>query len=133
MSRTTVEHHHLDGVQFLPRPVQRPRVPIWSAAALPARAGVRRAARWDGVAPLYSDGADVRPVTPEELSGIVAEIAALRDDDAFEVVVWTVATDAAERAAYTDAGATWLIDGPAPGAGWLDDAMDIATAGPPRD
>ena len=32
-----------------------------------------------------------------------------------------------------DAGATWLIDGPAPGAGWLDDAMDIATAGPPRD
>ena len=127
------QHHHVDGVQFVPRPVQRPRVPIWSAAALPARAGVRRAARWDGVAPLHSVGADVRPVTPEELSGIVADMTALRGDDAFEVVAWTVATEAAERAAYAEAGATWLIDGPAPGAGWLDDAMDIATAGPPRD
>jgi alkanesulfonate monooxygenase SsuD/methylene tetrahydromethanopterin reductase-like flavin-dependent oxidoreductase (luciferase family) len=127
------EHHHVDGVQFLPRPVQRPRVPIWSAAALPARAGVRRAARWDGVAPIYSAGAELRPVTTEELSAIVAEIAQVRGDDPFDVVVWTVATDAAERASYADAGATWLIDGPAPGAGWLDDAMDIATGGPPRD
>ena len=44
----------IDGVRFRPRPIQRPRIPIWCAASLPSRAGVRRGARWDGVAPMYS-------------------------------------------------------------------------------
>ena len=30
--------HHLDGVRFAPVPVQRPRVPVWSACSLPSRA-----------------------------------------------------------------------------------------------
>ena len=51
------DFHRLDGVRFLPRPVQQPRVPIWSAASLPARAGIRRAARWDGVALRRQGGA----------------------------------------------------------------------------
>src|SRR5687768_12767570 len=41
--------HHLAGVRFAPLPMQQPRVPVWSACSLPARAGVRRAARWDGI------------------------------------------------------------------------------------
>lgn len=124
--------HRLDGVRFLPRPVQRPRVPIWSAAALPARAGIRRAARWDGVVPIFSDGDELRPVTPDELSQIVAEIdQRRRGGDPFDVVVWVISPDAERRAAYEQAGATWLIDGPAPGADWLDDAIAIAIEGPP--
>ena len=37
-------HHHVHGATFLPTPRQRPRVPIWSGASLPARAatGPRR-------------------------------------------------------------------------------------------
>lgn len=129
--------HRVDGVRFLPRPVQRPRVPIWSAASLPARAGVRRAARWDGVAPIHSDGDDLRPVTPEELAGVVAEIGEHRErrgtgGQPFDVVVWAVAPDAAGRRAYEEAGATWLVEGPAPGPDWLDDAAAIAAAGPNR-
>ena len=131
-----VEHsghaHHLHGVRFRPTPVQRPRVPIWVAAALPARAGVRRAARWDGVAPLFSQGDELRPVSPDEVKSIVEDIRELRGDlDAFDVVVWEVALEASLRAAYVEAGATWLIEGPAPGADWLDDAMLMATEGPP--
>jgi len=126
--------YHLDGVRFLPRPVQQPRVPIWSACSLPALAGVRRAAGWDGAVPIYSTAAELRPVTPEEVAAAVADIAAIRETlDDFEVVVWAVAPDAAQRAAYADAGATWLIEGPAPGDDWLDDAMAIATTNPPRD
>lgn len=135
-SGETVRHagelHHVENVRFLPRPVQRPRVPIWSAASLPARAGIRRAGRWDGVAPVFSDGEDFRPVTPDELAAIVGEIGRRREGgDRFDVVVWVVAPDAERRAAYEQAGATWLIDGPAPGADWLDDAIAIATEGPP--
>ena len=73
-------------------------------------------------------------MTPDELAGIVAEIDRRRDrGDRFDVVVWVVAPDDERRAAYEQAGATWLIDGPAPGADWLDDATAVATEGPPAD
>jgi alkanesulfonate monooxygenase SsuD/methylene tetrahydromethanopterin reductase-like flavin-dependent oxidoreductase (luciferase family) len=124
--------HHIHGVRFLPRPVQAPRVPIWVAASLPARAGVRRAARWEGVAPLFAHGDEFRPVTPEEVAGIVDEIGRRREDGGrFDVVVWAVAPDAVRRREYERAGATWLIEGPAPDPDWLADAMAIASAGPP--
>jgi hypothetical protein len=81
---------------------------------------------------MYFDGEELRPVTPDELAGTVAEIDQRRDrGDHFDVVVWVIAPDAERRTAYERAGATWLIDGPAPGADWLDDAMAIATEGPP--
>jgi len=124
--------YEVSRARFLPRPVQQPRVPVWSAAALPARAGVQRAARWDGVAPIFSDGHDFRPVTPAEVADIVDEIADRRAASTpFDVVVWAVAPDAELRGAYERAGATWLIEGPAPGPDWLDDAMEIAGTRPP--
>jgi alkanesulfonate monooxygenase SsuD/methylene tetrahydromethanopterin reductase-like flavin-dependent oxidoreductase (luciferase family) len=124
--------HEIDDARFLPRPVQQPRVPVWSAAALPARAGVRRAARWDGVAPIFADGEDLRPVDPSEVASIVDEITDRRAAGTpFDVVVWAIAPDAELRREYEQAGATWLIEGPAPGSAWLDDAMEIAGGGPP--
>jgi len=128
----TGPRHRLRDVTFLPRPVQRPRVPIWSAASLPARAGIRRAARWDGIVPIYASGEEFRPVTPDEVAGIVEEISSRRTSDgAFDVVVWVLAEDAEACAEYERAGATWLIHGPAPGDDWLDDARSIAAGGPP--
>ena len=130
-----VEHdgdaHHVHGVRFAPLPVQRPRVPIWSACSLPARAGVRRAARWDGIVPVYATATEFRPLTPDEVAGIVAEIGESRSLDGFDVVVFALAPDEALRGEYRDAGATWLIEGPAPGDDWVDDAMAIAVEGPP--
>ena len=41
-----------NGVQLLPQPVQRPRIPVWVASKFPNRAPVRRAARWDGWFPI---------------------------------------------------------------------------------
>ena len=125
-------HHQVQEVRFLPRPVQQPRVPVWSAASLPARGGARRAARWDGVVPIFADGRDYRPVTPTELAGIVAEVTAHRTTDApFDVAVWTVGPDDDLRDEYRRAGATWLVEGPAPGPDWLDQALAIARRGPP--
>ena len=124
--------HHLRGAKFLPRPVQRPRIPIWSAAVLPARAGVRRAARWDGIVPITTPGDEFRPVTPEEVAGLLEEITSHRPAGGpFDVVVWTGAEDAASCAEYEQAGTTWLIHGPRPGEDWLDDALGIAAGGPP--
>jgi alkanesulfonate monooxygenase SsuD/methylene tetrahydromethanopterin reductase-like flavin-dependent oxidoreductase (luciferase family) len=125
-------NHEVSGVRFLPRPVQRPRVPVWSGASLPARAGVRRAAHWDGIVPVYGTEEEFRPVTPEEVAGIVAEIGGRRDSDGpFDVVVLAIAPDEALRREYEEAGTTWLIEGPAPGEKWLDDARTIAARTPP--
>jgi hypothetical protein len=68
----------VDDVAFAPVPVQRPRVPIWVAGEWPAKPPMRRAARWDGAAPLiYADGPGTvprpDPATVRELSGFLTE------------------------------------------------------------
>ena len=80
--------YHLDGVRFAPLPVQQPRVPIWVACSLPARAGIRRAGRWDGIAPIYATAEEFRPVTPHELAALVGDISVARGGhiDRFDVV-----------------------------------------------
>ena len=93
---------------------------------------MRRAASWDGIAPMYATADEFRPVSPDEVAAIVGEIAATRGLAGFDVVVWAVAPDAERRAAYRGAGVTWLVEGPAPGEDWLDDAMSIAVQGPPH-
>jgi alkanesulfonate monooxygenase SsuD/methylene tetrahydromethanopterin reductase-like flavin-dependent oxidoreductase (luciferase family) len=45
-------HFHVDGVRFLPRPLEQPRIPVWCGAHWPHRAPLRRAARYDGVVPI---------------------------------------------------------------------------------
>ena len=45
-------HYLVDDVQFLPRPVQRPRVPVWAAAFPGNVKPLRRAARYDGFFPV---------------------------------------------------------------------------------
>ena len=121
----------IDGVRFGPRPIQRPRIPIWCAASLPSRAGVRRSARWDGVAPMYSVPGEMRPVTPDEVASVVTELDGSGRAEPSDVVVWVIAPSAELRRSYAQAGATWLIEGPAPGQDWLQDAAAIATGGPP--
>lgn len=101
-------------------------------ATLPARAAVHRAARWDGIVPIFFHGQDFRPVTPAELADVVSDLARRREASTpFDVVVWADAPGPGLRADYEQAGATWLIEGPPPGPGWLDDAMEMASGGPP--
>jgi alkanesulfonate monooxygenase SsuD/methylene tetrahydromethanopterin reductase-like flavin-dependent oxidoreductase (luciferase family) len=118
------EHYRLDAVRFLPRPVTRPRIPVWVGGIWPGRRPMRRAARWDGAVPItYVDGRLTRPR--------VDEIAAVRDlvraqrgtlDD-YTIAVWAeVAEDPStvspELAGYAEAGATWWIETAVPGDGW---------------
>ena len=69
------QHYTVDGIQFLPRPVQRPGVPVW-VAGLPGNARpLRRAARYEGFFPVNLEH-------PDQVAGITATIAALREDAA---------------------------------------------------
>jgi alkanesulfonate monooxygenase SsuD/methylene tetrahydromethanopterin reductase-like flavin-dependent oxidoreductase (luciferase family) len=65
-------HFHVREVTCLPRPVQRPRIPIWIGGAFPNPGPLRRAARWDGAC-LYravrlgSAKDSEEPLTPREI------------------------------------------------------------------
>ena len=89
--------------EFEPRPLQRPRIPVWVAATWPSRRPLRRAARWDGLFPVELEG-------PEALAELRVEVEALREDPApFDLVVTNAA--GTDPAPWVEAGATWCLSG----------------------
>jgi len=119
------KHYTVGPVRFTPVPVGRPqRVPIWVGGELPAAGPVARAARWDGFVPIHRE----RPggqATPEDIAAVRDRIEALRGTTAnFDIAVWGELDSAGQVAAalpaYCDAGATWFIESPKSGPGWLD-------------
>ncbi len=132
-------HYQVEPVTFLPTPIQKPRIPIWVAGMWPKRRPFQRAACWDGVAPIISDGYEFEPMTPEVLAEIVAYIREYREiDHHFDVAPGGAALDEADRhgdylAALEDAGATWWREGWIPGtAGSPEEWLARVMEGPPR-
>ncbi|MFF0543391.1 LLM class flavin-dependent oxidoreductase [Nocardia thailandica] len=87
----------VDDLVFTPRPVQRPRIPVWVAAQSVRDAPLRRAARYDGLCPEGS---------PDDVARMLDIVAGHRGDlTGYDVVV--AGTDPGDAAAYARAGATW--------------------------
>ena len=133
------DHYRLEEVQFLPTPVQRPRIPIWAAGVWPRKKPFRRAAQWDGVAAIaVDDEGDFRDVTLQDVKDIRAYIDAHRQSgEPYDVAIvggWP-ADHAAARDhldEYADAGVTWFRTGWAPWQGidmeaWIESVYQ----GPP--
>ncbi len=136
------DHYRFGAMTFNPRPLQRPRIPVWVVGAWPHARSMRRAASWDGIV-VQATGPDGRPATgPELLPEIVGWLGGARAKAGltgpFDIVVdgTTPADDAAAAIATTrahaDAGATWWIE-----ADWSavdEDALRRRiVAGPPRE
>jgi alkanesulfonate monooxygenase SsuD/methylene tetrahydromethanopterin reductase-like flavin-dependent oxidoreductase (luciferase family) len=90
---------------------QKPRVPVWVAAKWPATKTLQRAARWDGIVPVGTNGLEVEP---KDLHSVVAYIRERRGADAeFDVIRFGRTEDPHDTAmveACTHAGATWWIE-----------------------
>jgi alkanesulfonate monooxygenase SsuD/methylene tetrahydromethanopterin reductase-like flavin-dependent oxidoreductase (luciferase family) len=134
------KHHRVSGAHFTPRAVQEPRLPIWVAGRWPNRRPFRRAARWDGVFPLFEGVAAGEMATPERLAEAVAYTRGQRLDDGapFDVALECVsagedrAADAALSAAYARAGLTWWIEALGWFRGPLEAMRQRIRCGPPR-
>jgi alkanesulfonate monooxygenase SsuD/methylene tetrahydromethanopterin reductase-like flavin-dependent oxidoreductase (luciferase family) len=109
----------LDDVQFLPAPVQRPRVPVWVGGMWPNKAPMRRAARWDGAIPAMADFASGRPPGVSEARDLVQFLHAGRAanglaDSPFDIALGGVSSagpagrDVAGPLA--DLGVTWWVE-----------------------
>jgi alkanesulfonate monooxygenase SsuD/methylene tetrahydromethanopterin reductase-like flavin-dependent oxidoreductase (luciferase family) len=116
-------HYTIDGVEFLPRPVQRPGVPVWVAGLAGNAKPLRRAASYDGYFPANLEH-------PDQLAEIVATIAQLRQHA-------TVAYDIAvglplgvDPLPYVKAGATWWMPEFPPDAVSLDRMRGVLRDGP---
>ncbi len=127
--------HYQVNAQFLPKPLQTPRIPIWVAGYWPNRRPFRRAAQWEGVLPGKVNEEDLMP---EELREIVAYVQAHRSRrDRFEVAVYGFTPSNAERAAklvqpWIEAGATWWREGIGDWRGSLKTVRARIRSGPPR-
>jgi alkanesulfonate monooxygenase SsuD/methylene tetrahydromethanopterin reductase-like flavin-dependent oxidoreductase (luciferase family) len=121
------EHFTVDGVRFLPRPIQRPGVPVWVAGFPGKPRPERRAARYDGFFPVNLDSAD-------QLAEIVARVGALREeagrapDEPYEVIA-ALEPDI-DPAPYREAGATWWLLAPEWEGISVDEVRGVIREGP---
>jgi alkanesulfonate monooxygenase SsuD/methylene tetrahydromethanopterin reductase-like flavin-dependent oxidoreductase (luciferase family) len=108
--------------ELRPRPVQRPRPPIWVAAVAPHRRPLARATRWDGVVPIGQTAV----LSPAELAGYLA---AVDRPAGWDVVAFRAPGVPPDE--YAEAGATWLVDGAWPAGNWVADLRSRIRRGPP--
>ena len=112
-------HYRATNLEFQPRPVQRPRVPIWTVGAWPYERSLARSARWDGIvvadmSPEATPGQDISPKTIRAIKAWMGERRSPRDP--FDIVVEGVTDGAdpegtrARLAPLAEAGATWWIE-----------------------
>ncbi|WP_086829693.1 LLM class flavin-dependent oxidoreductase [Allokutzneria sp. NRRL B-24872] len=106
------KHYRVDDVTLLPASAQRPRPPVWVGGIWPNRRPMRRAARWDGVVPLFTNARHGVPPAVDDVRELVSYVREHREEGPFEVVVGGVSPGDPERAAeiiapLAQAGATW--------------------------
>ncbi|MEU1116846.1 MULTISPECIES: LLM class flavin-dependent oxidoreductase [unclassified Streptomyces] len=109
-------HYEAHDVTLLPATVQQPGPPVWIGGFWPRRAPMRRAARWDGAAPLFETALHGHAPDVAEVRDLVAYLREQRADDTagrpFDLVLGgATPTDAAKArdivGPLRDAGATW--------------------------
>jgi hypothetical protein len=116
-------HYTVDGISFLPTPVQRPGVPVWAAGRPGSVKPVRRAARHDGFVPVNLEH-------PDQLAEIVTTITGLRQDETSGYDVAVPLPPGADPAPYAEAGATWWLAEFEPESVTLDQVRGVLRDGP---
>jgi alkanesulfonate monooxygenase SsuD/methylene tetrahydromethanopterin reductase-like flavin-dependent oxidoreductase (luciferase family) len=105
------ERYTVDGMRFLPRPVQRPGIPVWVAGSYGKPRPLRRAARYEGFFPVNLEH-------PDQLAELAATLTALRREagrdpsEPYDIVAALAPGN--DPTPYGAAGATWwTVDFPA--------------------
>jgi alkanesulfonate monooxygenase SsuD/methylene tetrahydromethanopterin reductase-like flavin-dependent oxidoreductase (luciferase family) len=116
------EHYTVDGFSFLPRPVQRPAVPVWVAGLPGSSRPLRRAARYDGFFP-------VNLTHPDQLAEAADVLTGLREHPATPYDIAIALPPGTDPAPYARSGATWWLTEFEPGVP-LDQVRGVLRDGP---
>jgi alkanesulfonate monooxygenase SsuD/methylene tetrahydromethanopterin reductase-like flavin-dependent oxidoreductase (luciferase family) len=138
-------NYQIREAQFLPQPVQAPRIPIWVADVWPSKAPLRRAVRFDGIIPIGRDLPLTAMLTQTQMQEIIRYVASQPGYTApFEVVHLglTAGLDKAHDLeiilSYQQVGVTWWVEKilPERWGNWTDWPLEAMRArirqGPPR-
>ncbi|WP_280407673.1 LLM class flavin-dependent oxidoreductase [Nocardia brasiliensis] len=117
------QHYTVDDVSFLPRPVQRPGVPVWAAGFPGKVAPLRRAARLDGFFPVNLEH-------PDQVAEITDTLTALRAEPATPYDIAVALPAGTDSAPYAAAGATWWLAEFEPDTVTLDQVRGVLRDGP---
>ncbi|MFW9834193.1 MAG: LLM class flavin-dependent oxidoreductase [Candidatus Thorarchaeota archaeon] len=108
-------HYNLEEMTFLPKPKQDPRIPIWVGGGIPNKAPFRRAARYDGVAPVHSNWPE--PVTPKLLGDVLEIVKNERGNlENYDVVICDQTTGTDDKQdreiveTWSEVGVTWFME-----------------------
>ncbi|MGH3433449.1 MAG: LLM class flavin-dependent oxidoreductase, partial [Thermocrispum sp.] len=120
--------------------VQRPRPPIWIAGVWPRKPPMRRAARWDGLAPMFVDAEHGHLPPVDQVRDVVAYVEQHREErrEPYDVIIGGKSdpVSAADLLGpLREAGATWWDERqllPSPELYQLGPVMQRIEAGPPR-
>jgi alkanesulfonate monooxygenase SsuD/methylene tetrahydromethanopterin reductase-like flavin-dependent oxidoreductase (luciferase family) len=118
-------HYTIDGISFLPRPVQRPGVPVWAAGFPGNVKPLRRAARHDGFFPVNLEH-------PDQLAEVVTTITGLRQQKATPYDIAVALPSGTDVAPYAAVGATWWLVELDPETVSLDEVRGVLRDGPAR-
>ncbi|MGP3970655.1 LLM class flavin-dependent oxidoreductase [Streptomyces sp. 6N223] len=116
------EHYTIDDITFLPRPVQRPGVPVWAAGFPGNVKPMRRAARLDGFFPVNIEH-------PDQLAEVVGTLTELRHGDMAAYDIAVSLPSGTDPEPYANAGATWWLQEFDPGVR-LDTVRGVLRDGP---
>jgi alkanesulfonate monooxygenase SsuD/methylene tetrahydromethanopterin reductase-like flavin-dependent oxidoreductase (luciferase family) len=134
-------HYQVHDVTLLPATVQQPRPPVWIAGYWPRRRPMRRAAAWDGAAPLFLSARHGHPPEASELRDLVTFLRDERGDrrdEPFDVVVGGASPVRGAQdvvGPLAEAGATWWDERQVQGRDGLDQLEPVLRrieAGPPQ-
>lgn len=116
------EHYLVDDLTFLPRPAQRPGVPVW-AAGFPGNARpIRRAAALDGFFPANLEH-------PDQLAEVVATLSGLRGGAMTSYDIAVALPPGSDPGPWARAGATWWLPELDPGVP-IDTVRGVLRDGP---
>lgn len=136
------KHSSMGRMRFLPRPVQKPRIPIWVVGAWGRPKSMRRVLKYDGVIPVIKkpDGShgDITPGVIREIVQYVRENRKVRGNSrkVYDIIKDGTTPLNRKRARelvkpYAEAGATWWTESM-----WgyksLREVRDRISAGPPK-
>ncbi len=144
-------HYRVENARISPACAQSPRLPIWVGATVASKAGMRRAARWDGYFPIRlpeAGAADPIAATDcrnfwleaSEFGEVVGHVRALREgaETAFEflasgrTIYGETEAATATLAAYHEAGATWWLEWVKEQPGTFEETLAAVKQGAPR-
>jgi alkanesulfonate monooxygenase SsuD/methylene tetrahydromethanopterin reductase-like flavin-dependent oxidoreductase (luciferase family) len=105
----TGKYFHVDGMTMLPRPVQKPRIPIWVVGVWGKAKSMQRAISWDGIIPQrYKEW---RPFSPDDIRQIRDYIAERRPGASCDIIAGGLSGEPKEVREFEKAGATWWVEG----------------------